>query len=129
MSSQGSIITHVYTSAALLPVEGAAVTISQTSPEGICELLSMQITDENGKTAPVIVETPDGSQSQEPGHERPFAVVDIIIECPLYERLFIASAQVFADTTTLQNAQLIPLDALPESLNQTESVNVVPQQL
>ena len=46
-----------------------------------------------------------------------------------YERIESENLQLFADTTTLQNLEMIPLAELPGSWNQYEVFNTPPQNL
>ena len=76
ISAQGYLITHVYTSDAMIPLEDSTVTITQKQLDGIEELL-----------------------------------------------------QVFPNTVTRQDLQMIPLNEMPEAWNQTEIFDVPPQNL
>ena len=77
MASIGTIVTRVYTSRAQLPVPGATVAVTQRAGGGRHTLLALRVTDENGRTAPIRVATPEPSASESPGTESPFAVCDI----------------------------------------------------
>ena len=46
-----------------------------------------------------------------------------------YERVDAENLQVFADTTTLQNLEMVPLAELPQSFNQTVVFDTPPQNL
>lgn len=129
MPSQGYLTAHVFTSDAMIPVENATVTVTQTSPEGITELLALWITDESGRTPTLTIDTPEIELSQSPSSERPFSVVDITVEHPLYERIIVIGVQIFPDTVSNQTLQLIPLSEFPEAWNQTEVFSIPPQDL
>ena len=79
MASIGTIVTRVYTSRAQLPVPGATVAVTQRAGGGR-HTLALRVTDENGRTAPIRVATPEPSASESPGTESPFAVCDIWVE-------------------------------------------------
>ena len=84
----------------------------------------------DGMTEPIRVETPDFSESQQSGAaEPPFASVDIEAEAVGYGRIFIRNAQIFADRQTVQPLRLIPTPSLPESYTRTQIVDVTPQDL
>ena len=121
ISAQGYLITHVYTSDAMIPLEDSTVTITQKQLDGIEELLAIQITDESGNT--------ERSASQAPAQETPFSTVDVTAEHPLYERIVVENVQVFPNTVTRQDLQMIPLNEMPEAWNQTEIFDVPPQNL
>ena len=129
ISAQGYLITHVYTSDAMIPLEDSTVTITQKQLDGIEELLAIRITDESGNTERIAVQTPDLSASQAPAQETPFSTVDVTAEHPLYERIVVENVQVFPNTVTRQDLQMIPLNEMPEAWNQTEIFDVPPQNL
>ena len=129
MSAQGYLVAFAYTSDAMIPIEDATVTVTLRTASGLTELLAIRLTDESGRTGQLTIPTPDLSASQSPSRERPFTSVDITAEHPLYERILVEEVQIFPDTVTTQNLQMIPLDEAPEAWNQTEIFEVPPQNL
>lgn len=129
MAATGTILTRVFTSQAQIPVAGATVAFTQRGPEGHHTLLALRVTDANGRTAPVQVDTPDASASESPGTVTPFAVCDIWAESPGYELLVVENVQIFAGTQTLQELELIPLPEQSLTLLLETPVNVPPQNL
>ena len=129
MAATGTILTRVFTSQAQIPVAGATVAFIQRGPEGHHTLLALRVTDANGRTAPVQVDTPDASASESPGTVTPFAVCDIWAESPGYELLVVENVQIFAGTQTLQELELIPLPEQSLTLLPETPVNVPPQNL
>ena len=129
MAATGTILTRVFTSQAQIPVAGATVAFTQRGPEGHHTLLALRVTDANGRTAPVQVDTPDASASESPGTITPFAVCDIWAESPGYELLVAENVQIFAGTQTLQELELIPLPEQSLTLLLETPVNVPPQNL
>ena len=113
MPSQGTIVARAYTSTAIIPVEGATV----------------RITNANGMTASLAVQTPSASESQQPGTVHPFTEVDILCEHPLFERIFVEHVQIFAGIESVQNLVMIPLQAYPDHHAQTEIFEISPQNL
>lgn len=103
MPSQGTIVARAYTSTAIIPVEGATVRITKRDPSGSITLLGERITNANGMTASLAVQTPSASESQHPGTVRPFTEVDILCEHPLFERIFVEHVQIFAGIESVQN--------------------------
>ena len=120
MASIGTIVTRVYTSRAQLPVPGATVAVTQRAGGGRHTLLALRVTDENGRTAPIRVATPEPSASESPGTESPFAG---------YEMLLVENVQVFPNTETLQELELIPLPEQTSSSTRGEIVDIPPQDL
>jgi hypothetical protein len=55
---KGSIVTRVYTSDAYLPLRDVPVIYTKIDDTGAQQLLSIQITDSSGLTAPFYLETP-----------------------------------------------------------------------
>ena len=105
----GYIVVNVYTSRAQIPLRNAKVSVT-SGPEGNSTLLGFRTTDENGQTSLISVETPDLELSLSPSKMKPFALCNIKISHPSYYTLTITDVQVFANTQTLQNVELIPLE-------------------
>ena len=129
MAATGTILTRVFTSQAQIPLAGATVAFTQRGTEGHHTLLALRVTDANGRTAPVQVDTPNASASESPGTVTPFAVCDIWAESPGYELLVVENVQIFAGTQTLQELELIPLPEQSLTLLPETPVNVPPQNL
>ena len=129
MAGSGTIVIQVYTSDARLPLQDASVAITRRGAAGT-ELLAFRVSNYDGMTEPITVETPDFSASQQSGAPQPpFASVDIEAEAEGYGRMRIRNAQIFADRQTLQPLRLIPTPSLPESYTRTQIVDVTPQAL
>ena len=130
MDSQGTVVVRLSTSSALIPLLGATVTITKTRPDGTQELLAVRVTNFDGLTAPVMVETPPMAESQSYQNTSiPYAVVDIRVERTGFDRVLVKNAQVFSNTETRQELSLIPTPDLPSSFDRTETFVVPPQSL
>ena len=118
LSAIGYIQVHVYTGNAKIPLQGAAVTI--TDPAG--SAIAMRLTNRSGKLdQPVEVDVPDISAGQQPNTGIiPFTSVNLIAHLEDYEQIRIERLQVFPNTETTQNLEMIPLSELPEKWNQEE---------
>ena len=46
MDSQGTVVVRLSTSSALIPLQGATVTITKTRPDGTQELLAVRVGEE-----------------------------------------------------------------------------------
>ena len=123
----GNVIVKVGTADRLIPIKGAKVFIAQRTQNQNDTILATRNTNRSGETGIVIVETPDKSLSERPGNELPFTSVDIRVEHPGFYPHYISDAQVFADTQSVQNVNLIPL-AIPTE-NITDNVFITPQNL
>ena len=126
LSATGYIQVHAYTSYAQLPLENVAVTV--TSSDGTA--IAMRLTNRNGLITPIEVPVPDKSESQapEPG-EKPFTVVNLYARLKGYEQVEAENLQVFADTVTDQNLEMVPLSELPNRWDQSVIFNTPPQNL
>ena len=93
-----------------------AVTV--TSPDGTA--IAMRLTDRNGLIDPIEIPVPDREESltPDPG-EKPFTQVNLYARLRGYEQVESENLQVFADTVTDQNLELIPLSELPAQWDQT----------
>ena len=126
MNATGYITVHAYTSYALLPLKDVAVTVTATDGTAI----AMRLTDRNGLIKPIEIPVPERSASLSPNSgEIPFAVVNLYARLKGYEQIEIENLQVFADTTTNQNLEMIPLSELPGQWNQTEIFDTPRQNL
>ena len=62
----GTLQIRVYTSRAQLPIEDATVVVTQISPTGKYHLLSVQITDREGRVQPLTIPAPPRWESTGP---------------------------------------------------------------
>lgn len=105
---QGTIIARVFTSNAVIPIRGASVAFYQTVGAER-RLLAFRITNYDGLTAPVTVETPplDSADISSEG-KKPYATVDILAERTGFDPIRIQNAQVFTDIQSIQELRLVP---------------------
>lgn len=126
MPSSGYIQVHAFSSYALLPLEN--VTIVVTAADGTA--IAMRVTDRSGKIAPIEIPTPEISESQSPGsEEKPFASVNIHARLRGYEQVEMEEVQVFTDTITWQEIEMVPLSELPSAWDKSETFDTPPQNL
>jgi len=126
MPSTGYIQVRAYTSTARFPLKDVAITITATDGTAI----AMRLTDSNGLITPIEIPVPDRIESQAPNPpERPFATVNLFARIKGYEQVEAENLQVFSDTTTIQNLEMIPLSELPNQWDQTVIYNTPPQNL
>ena len=103
-----------------------AVTVS--APDGTA--IAMRLTDRNGLITPIEIPVPDRAESLQPDPaEQPFATVNLYARKQGYEQVEAENLQVFADTTTYQNLEMIPLAEMPDAWDQTVLFNTPPQNL
>ena len=126
MASTGYIQVHAYTSNARLPLEDVAITV--TAEDGTA--IAMRLTDRSGKVRLIEVPVPDLAAGQSPDTgEIPYTSVNLYARKKGFEMIENESLQVFPDTITDQNLEMIPLSELPEAWNKAEIFVTPPQNL
>ena len=127
LSAIGYIQVHAYTSYAQIPLKDVAVSITDMSGAAI----ALRLTNRSGALdIPIEIEVPDISSSESPNTGViPFSVVNLYARLENYEAIEIENLQVFPNTTTLQNLEMIPLSELPNFWNKLEVFNTPPQNL
>ena len=92
--------------------------------------IAMRLTDRNGLIEPIEIPVPDKAESQSPDPgEKPFTTVNLYARKQGYEQVESENLQVFAETTTVQNLEMIPLAELPGNWDQTVIYDTPPQNL
>ena len=127
MSAKGYIQVHAYTSYAQIPLKDVAISITDSGGATI----ALRLTNRSGfLDTPIEIDVPDLSAGQTPNTGIiPFAVVNLYARLNNYEGIEVENLQVFANTTTLQNLEMIPLSELPNSWNKLEIFNTPAQNL
>lgn len=126
MSATGYIQVRAYTGRAGYPLKDVAVTVTSTDGTAI----AMALTDQNGRINPISIPVPDKQDSLQPDPpEQPFAAVNLYARLRGYEQVEAENLQVFADTTTVQNLELVPLAELPLQWSQRVVYDTPPQNL
>ena len=129
MAEYGYVKTHVYTSAANIPLSGVTVVLSRRLQNGRQEMLAVRRTDNSGNTEAIQVATPNTMESQTPGNRIPYTYIDITADFPLFEQVLVQDVQVFPGVITLQDIQMLPLDTLYTRESDTQQVDITPQDL
>jgi len=126
MPATGYLQLRAYTSTAQFPLKDVAVSV--TAADGTA--IAMRLTDRNGLITPITIPVPDRSESLQPDpSEQPFTSVNLYAHKNGYEQVEAENLQIFADTTTYQNLEMIPLAELPLAWDQTVIYNTPPQNL
>ncbi len=126
MPATGYIQVRAYTSIAQYPLKDVAITVTATDGTAI----AMRLTDRSGRILPIEIPVPDRAESLQPNPgEAPFRSVNLYARLRGYEQIEAENLQVFADTTTFQNLEMIPLSELPGSWDQTVIFDTPPQNL
>ena len=126
MSATGYIQARAFTSRAQIPLEGVAIMV--TRPDGTA--ISMALTDRSGLIPPIPITVPDLASSQSPDTGIvPYTNVNIYARLENYEQIEAEDVQVFADTLTYQELEMIPLSELPDQWTRAEIFKTPPQNL
>ena len=81
----------------------------------------MRVTDRNGQIAAIAVPVPDIAAGQTPDTGQiPFTRVNLYARLAGYVQIEDEDLQVFPDTITIQNLEMIPLSELPDSWGDKE---------
>ena len=126
MSAMGTIQVRAFTSQAQLPLQDVAVTV--TAADGTA--IALRLTDRSGLIPPISIPVPDQAESQSPDPEqRPYALVNLYAHRDGFEGVESENIQIFANTHTIQDLNLIPLAQIPGSWNQMVVFDTPPQNL
>lgn len=127
ISAIGYIQVHAFTSYARIPLQYVAIAVTDASGNAI----AMRLTNRSGILDKAIpIEVPDAAASQSPNTGIiPYATVDLYARLQNFEEIHIEKLQVFANTITDQDLEMIPLSELPKNWNQAEIFDTPPQNL
>ena len=127
LAATGYLQVHAYTSYAQIPLEGVSVSVTDSNGKGI----AMRLTNQSGQLdTPIPITVPDLSASQRPDTGVvPFTRVNVRAKLTDFEEIDVEDVQIFADTVTSQNLELIPLAELPAKWNKAEIFRVPTQNL
>ena len=126
MPATGYIQVRAFTSTAQFPLQDVAITITATDGTAI----AMALTDRSGRISPIAIPVPDMEESQAPDpQERPFTAVNLYAHKKGYEQVESENLQVFAQVTTIQDLEMIPLAELPLAWDQSVIYDTPPQNL
>ena len=126
MSATGYIQVHAYTSNAQIPLQDVSIMITDENGKA----MAFRLTDRNGKINPIALSVPDVSAGISPNTGIvPFRSIGIRARVENYEQIEAEGIQVFPNTITLQNLEMIPLSELPHQWTKRERFDTPPQNL
>ncbi len=127
MPATGYIQVHAYTSNARLPLEGAAIAITDMEDN----ILALRLTNRSGQLEePIAISVPELSAGQTPDTGVvPYTLVNLYARLENFEMIEAMQVQVFPQTVTDQDLEMIPLSELPDSFNQSQIFRTPPQNL
>ena len=127
MQAEGSLISNVYTSQSRIPIPNAIVTVSRRGEAGKPQLVAIRLTDSSGKTAPIVNDTPPLTDTTSPGSAVGWTTVDVAVDHPGYTRVQVEGVQIFPQTRTVQDFELLPLP-LRSTRQEEQELFLVPRQ-
>ncbi len=114
-SGSGRLTVKVTTARGMLPVEGAAVTVSQTPQNGGAKIITLE-TDQSGTAAEIELPAPPRYKSESPlppdDDEEVMAKYDIFVSAEGYADAVIKNAAVFDGVTSIQNVDMLTASAV-----------------
>lgn len=127
LSATGYIQVNAYTSYARIPLQYVAIVVTDRDGSAV----AMRLTNRSGTLdEPIEITVPDLSAGQSPNTGIiPYTAVDLFARLEDYELIHIEKLQVFPDTVTTQNLEMIPLSEFPDSWNKEEVFDTPPQNL
>lgn len=127
LAATGYLQVRAYASTALIPLKDVAILI--TDPNGA--VIANRLTNRNGLLdAPIPITVPDRSESLQPSAGSvPFTKINLYARLEGYEEIEAENVQLFADTITVQNLEMIPLSEFPENRNLVEIFDTPEQNL
>ena len=115
-----------FTSIARIPLENVAISV--TASDGTA--LAFRLTDRNGRAGPIEIPVPELSASQQPDTGVvPFTAVNVYAWLDNYEQEENENLQVFPETVTQLDLQMIPLSELPSAWDKTSVFQTPAQNL
>ena len=122
----GTIEVNAYTSRARIPLADVAVAV--TAADGTA--IALRLTDRNGLIEAISIPAPQLSAGQTPDTGvRPYTPVNLNARKEGYEQRENENLQVFPDTVTRLDLEMIPLSELPGSWDKVSLYTSPPQNL
>lgn len=127
MYAKGYIQVRAFESYAQIPLKDVAISVTDADGGAI----ALRLTNRSGRLdVPIEIDVPNLSESQRPNTGViPFAIVNLYAHLEDYESIKIENLQVFANTITTQDLEMIPLAEFPDKWNKLEIFNTPPQNL
>lgn len=118
----GKLQINVTSTAGMIPISDATVTISYTGIPGVA--VEQLKTDSSGQTEVVELPAPPLEYSMEPEQDnQPYSEYNIQVNAPGYEPVMVSGTEVLPDVTALQPIQMNPLETAP---SEEEELFVIP---
>ena len=122
----GTIEVNAFTSSARIPL--ADVAIAVTAADGTA--IALRLTDRNGLITPISIPAPEISAGLTPDTGmRPYTLINLYARKEGYEQRENENLQVFPNTVTRLDLEMIPLSELPSSWDKASLYSAPPQNL
>lgn len=122
----GYIDVLAYTSVAQIPLENVAITVTATDGTA----LAMRLTNRNGSIEPIEIPVPELSAGRSPNTGvRPFTSVNLYARLEGFEQVENENLQVFPQTVTRLELEMIPLSELPSAWDRSAVFDTPAQNL
>lgn len=108
LTQKGRLLVRLSTSNQASPVQGGLVLVSIDTPDGE-RLVSSSVTNENGETDIITLDTVSASESQTPGVENPYASYNIRASANDYFTIDSINVPIFENILAVQQVEMIPL--------------------
>ena len=112
---KGKLIISVQSSIGIAPVQNAKITLRSTGNP--TQILESFVTDNEGRTESVELETPPLEYSMEPEQPQPYSLYTVEVEREGYAPVTINGIEVLPQETAIQNIQMRPLELGDEETN------------
>jgi len=110
VTSYGLLSLNIANIADRFPVEDAQIQIFKENEQGTVPVEAVR-TDSSGKTAPIELEAPPRSYSEEFGSPRPYSKYSVLVRARTYEPCSISGIEILPEVTALQEVQMLPLQS------------------
>lgn len=127
MPSIGYFQVRAFTSNAQIPLPDVSITILDSQNN----IIAFRITNKNGQLPTpieIIVPTMDASTVPNAG-VTPYTSLNLYARKENFEEIYVRNIQIFAETVTEQDLQMIPLAEFPGQWNKGEEFIITPQNL
>lgn len=126
MASTGTLVVEAYTAKGAVPLEGVSVVVTMGTGED-SKIIASRVTNYSGKTSIIVVETPEEILTEQPSKQQGFTSVNVQLYSPNYESVLIEDVQIFPNTESIQQVEMIPLGEVPKEKSQ--KYYITPQNL
>ena len=129
MASKGTLVVYTFLANETIPVKNAVVTVTMSDGDNPV-LLGVRLTDESGRTSPIIINTPDAELSLEPQSQiKPFTSVNVRTDHPSAYTVITRNVQIFPNEISIENVRMIPLEDDVPPDKTIEYIEITPQNL